>query len=157
MNRLEKNDFPILDETSALRDQMMDMLSDADLEFKFDKNPTLGDLCKQMGEVEQSYIDSFKTYKQNWGYCLDDDQMAHRVDKLKSWYQQLDKDLKVAISAIPAEDVDSKTIDRGGFAPPVGVQFHIYREALLIFYGKMTVYLNAMGKPLTQQWQDWIG
>ena len=157
MNRIEQHEFGILDATSSLRDQMMDMLTNADLDFAFAKNPTLGDLCKGMGDVELSYIDSFKTYKQDWSICLDDPQMAHSVEKLKSWYKQLDTDLKAALSAIPAGDVDSKTIDRGGFTPPVGVQFHVYREALLIFYGKVTVYLNALGKPLPERWQMWIG
>jgi len=31
------------------------------------------------------------------------------------------------------------------------------REALLIFYGKVSVYAKTMGKPLSQIWDDWIG
>lgn len=157
MNRLEQNDFPVLDATMALRNQMMDMLTDADLKFGFNNNPTLGELCKQMGEIEQIYIDSFTTFKQNWGYRLDDADMAHSVEKLKTWYKQLDEDFKAAVRALSDEDIDSKTIDRGGFMPTAGVQFHVYREALLIFYGRVLVYLNALNKPLTEQWQSWIG
>jgi hypothetical protein len=32
----------------------------------------------------------------------------------------------------------------------------IYREALLIFYGKASIYLKALGKTLPEQWQAWI-
>jgi hypothetical protein len=35
-------------------------------------------------------------------------------------------------------------------------QLEVYKEALLIFYGKASVYLKAMGKPRPQQWQEWI-
>jgi hypothetical protein len=33
----------------------------------------------------------------------------------------------------------------------------IYKEALLIFYGKTSVYLKATGKELPEQWLAWIG
>jgi hypothetical protein len=36
------------------------------------------------------------------------------------------------------------------------IQLHIYREALLSFYGKASVYLKALGKTLPEQWQSWI-
>jgi IS605 OrfB family transposase len=32
-----------------------------------------------------------------------------------------------------------------------------YKEALLIFYGKVSMYLKAIGKILPEQWQEWIG
>lgn len=48
--------------------------------------------------------------------------------------------------------------DRGdGFTPPVTVQVHIYREALLIFYAKAHVYLKALGKQVAGAWPWWIG
>jgi hypothetical protein len=28
---------------------------------------------------------------------------------------------------------------------------------LLIFYGKVSVYMKAIGTPRSQQWRDWIG
>jgi hypothetical protein len=31
------------------------------------------------------------------------------------------------------------------------------REALIIFYGKLSVYLRALERPLPGQWGDWIG
>ena len=37
------------------------------------------------------------------------------------------------------------------------VQFHIYREALLIFYAKVHVYLKALGKQVEGPWRWWIG
>ncbi|NWG17479.1 MAG: hypothetical protein HXY41_12670, partial [Chloroflexi bacterium] len=49
-------------------------------------------------------------------------------------------------------------VDRGGgFVLPRAVQAHIYREALMLFIGKASIYLKAMKKPMPQQWQEWIG
>jgi len=49
-------------------------------------------------------------------------------------------------------------IDRGGdFKLPPRIQLEVYKEALLIFYGKTDVYLKAMGKALPTQWREWIG
>jgi hypothetical protein len=55
------------------------------------------------------------------------------------------------------EDIQGRQVDRGGsfkIKPPI--QLNIYQEALLIFYGKASVYLKAMGKTLPEQWKDWI-
>ena len=57
------------------------------------------------------------------------------------------------------EEADlARSVDRGGgFTPPVTVQFHIHREALLIFYAKADVYLKALGRRVAGAWQSWIG
>ena len=154
MNPQELN---ILHLTTALRTQMTDSLTDADLAFKFPNNPTLGELCKSMGDVEQMYIDSFKTFKHDFSYKKDDAALATSVERLKAWYKVLDEELDAALMAIPDSDFQTKTVDRGGgFMMPLGGQFHTYREAILISCGKADVYLRAMDKPLAQQWRGWI-
>jgi hypothetical protein len=156
MNSIVSTQFDLLHETTALRGQMMALLSDADLAYTLPGNPTLGALCKEMGDVEQSYIDSFKTFKQDFSYRSAEPGLANSVEKLNVWYKRLDSELEVALTALTEEEIQGKTIDRG-WAVPVTVQFHVYREALLIFCGKASVYLKALGKPLTDQWQGWIG
>ncbi|MCO5734290.1 hypothetical protein [Rhizobium sp. SSA_523] len=54
-------------------------------------------------------------------------------------------------------DLNTRTIDRGHWAPTAFVQFQIYREAVLIFLGKAVIYLKAMQKPLSAQWCEQIG
>lgn len=155
---MNPHDLEILHLTTALRTKMMDSLTDADLAFKLPNNPPLGELCKGMGDVEQIYIDSFKTLKHNFSYKHADASLATSVEKLKAWYKALDEELDKTLNAIPDGDFQTKAVDRGGgFMMPLGGQFHTYREALLIFCGKSDVYLRAMGKPLAQQWKEWIG
>jgi hypothetical protein len=62
----------------------------------------------------------------------------------------------IIISAFSDEDL-KKTVDRGGYMMPVELQLDVYLQALLIFFGKATIYLKAMNKPLPQQIQEYIG
>ncbi|TMD44669.1 MAG: hypothetical protein E6I93_17955 [Chloroflexi bacterium] len=64
--------------------------------------------------------------------------------------------MKATVSALSDEDL-KKTVDRGGYAMPVDMQLDVYLQALLIFFGKATIYLKAMNKALPQQVQDYIG
>ncbi|MBI1282389.1 MAG: hypothetical protein GC179_29955 [Anaerolineaceae bacterium] len=143
-------------ETQVMRDQLMDILTDADLAFSpGGSNPTLGELCREMADVEASYIGSIKLLKQDWSYRNPQQGLAQSVSQLQALYSKLDSDLKATMEGLTDEDL-SKTIDRG-WPVGVGTQLHIYREGLLIYYGKVAVYLKAMGKPMPKQWQDWIG
>lgn len=78
------------------------------------------------------------------------------VDQLMAWYNALDAELEAAVAGLSEEDVKTRQIDRGGWSLPPTIQLEVYKEALLIFYGKASVYLKAMGKPRPQQWQEWI-
>ena len=69
MNSLMAEHGPILEQTLALRHQLMEILTDEDLGYSpGGDNPTLGALCREMGEVEQAYITSFRTFEQDFGY-----------------------------------------------------------------------------------------
>jgi hypothetical protein len=145
----------------ALRDQLMEMLTDEDLGYRGGgENPTLGALCRENGEIERSYIESFKTFSLDFGYRNPDPRLERSVAALSAWYAELDDELKTAIQSLSEEDVAKRTIDRTdfpGFAPMLRVQLDIYREALLIFYSKVDVYLRALSKTPTEQWRKWIG
>lgn len=155
---MNPQELEILHLTTALRTQMMDMLNDKDLAFSLPNNPTLGELCREMGDVERSYIESFKTLKHPWDIHSTEEGLASSVERLKAWYKALDEELVAVLNKIPMEDFQTKTVDRGGgFMMPLGGQFHTYREAILIFCGKCSIYLRAMEKPLTEQWRTWIG
>jgi len=155
---MQDREMNVFYETTALRTQMLETLTDVDLTFALPNNPSLGDLCRGMGHVEAAYINSFKTFKHDWGVRAANEERTNTVEGLKVWYKTLDEEFAAILKAIPDEDLQTKTIDRGGsFIVSLGAQFHIYREALLIFCGKCNVYLLALGKPLSPQWLGWIG
>jgi hypothetical protein len=57
--------------------------------------------------------------------------------------------LKATVSAFSDEDL-KKTVDRSSFTMPVELQLDVYLQALLIFFGKATIYLKTMNKALPQ-------
>jgi hypothetical protein len=149
-------------EYQALRDQLMDVLSDADLAFDLGGGTlTLGALCRQIGEVEQAYIESFRTFRRDFSYRYPEPAIEQDRGALIAWFRRLDDDLLTALEGLSAEDVSERRIegadfDPGAFAPLPTVQLDIYREALLIFYGKASVYLRALGITLPGDWPAWI-
>ncbi len=113
-----------------------------------------------MGEVEYSYIQSLTTLKQDWSYRNTEAGLASSVAQLNAWGQALDDEMKATVSALSDEDL-AKTIERGSqggaFPAPIEMQLDIYLQALLIFFGKVAIYLKAMNKPLPEDIQACIG
>src|SRR5690242_7526244 len=123
MNRYMEEKWPWIDGTHAMRSQLLDMLSETDLAFNpGGENITLGALLRESGEIEHSYIESLKTFKQDWSYRNAEAGLESSINGLKAWFQTLDDEMKATVSALSDEDL-AKTIDRGGgFAMPVEMQ-----------------------------------
>ncbi|GMQ79134.1 MAG: hypothetical protein BMS9Abin02_1692 [Anaerolineae bacterium] len=158
MNSIISEHYSLFELYQALREQLMEILSDSDLSYSpGGNNPPLGELCREIGEIETSYIQSFRNFKQEFNYRNSEPGLTSSVSSLREWFEELDSELKSTISDLSDEDLRSRLIDRGNdFQVSPRIQLEIYKEALLIFYGKSYVYLKAMGKELSQQWQDWI-
>lgn len=158
MNRIIQQYYPMFEMYQALRGQLMASLADEQLAFTIGgDNPTLGALCVEIGETQQSYIDSLRTFQCDFSYRREDPGLEGSVARLSAWYEQLDAELKQVVEALSDEDLDQRLVDRGGdFKLPPHIQLDVYKEALLIFYGKVSVYLKAMGAERSEQWQHWI-
>lgn len=156
MNSIITNHYPIFEHYQAIRNQLMEILVDEDLAYHpGGKNRPLGELCLEIGNVQHSYIQSFKTFEHDFDYRNEEPGLSHSVAKLTTWYVELDTALKEAVANLSDDDLE-RTINRGFTVTPF-VQLEVYKEGLLIFYGKVSVYLRVMGKPLPQQMQEWIG
>ncbi len=156
MNHFMQEQWSMYEGTHGMRTQLMDTLSDADLAFTpGGQNMTLGALCREIGEIEYSYIQSFKTFTQDWSYRNTEPGLETSVSQLKAWYDELDNDMKETLAALSDGDFN-KMVNRG-FEFPLEVQIQIYLQALLIFFGKATIYVKAMNRPLPQIIQEWIG
>jgi hypothetical protein len=150
-------------EYQQLRTELIEILADDDLGYRVGgSSASLGALCREIGEIEHSYVESFRTFRQDFDYRHPDPLIETSVAALTSWYAELDRDLAAAIDAISEDDIANRHIvrldfDIDDFSPLPNVQLDIYRESLLIFYGKVSVYLHALGKTLPGHWQAWIG
>jgi hypothetical protein len=150
-------------EYQALRDQLLELLEDEDLSLRLGGDTmSLGALCREMGEIEHTYVESFRTFRQDFSYRNPDAEREHSVRALKAWFAELDRDLMAAVAALSEDDIGRRRIvrsdfDEAFFSPLPRIQLDVYREALLIFYGKVSVYLRAFERPLPEQWRDWIG
>ena len=147
----------------GLRDQLMELLTDDDLGLRLGGDTvSLGALCREIGEIEHSYAESFRTFRQDLTYRNPDPRLERSVVALETWFAELDRDLMAAVEALSEDDISSRRIirsdfDEDFFAPLAKQQLDVYREALLIFYGKVSVYMRAIERPVPEQWRDWIG
>lgn len=158
MNRLTAEYLRVLDEYQDLKDALVEILTDENLAHTIKGSPSLGELCKEFGETEQSYINSFKPpYKLNFRYRNSDASLANSVGALAAWYANLDKEMKDILEAFADTDLDTIRVGRGNWMVPIQQNLDIYKEAQLIFCGKAWVHLLALGKTLPEQWADWIG
>jgi hypothetical protein len=150
-------------EYQALRDQLMEIVSDDDLGYRVGgTSSTLGALCREIGEIEHSYVESLRTFRQDFDFQHPDPRIETSVAALRAWYAELDRDLMAALERLSEADLTSRRIVRGDFeedyfSPLPTEQLDVYREALLIFYGKASIYLRALGTTFPPQWQAWIG
>jgi hypothetical protein len=157
MTDIMQEKWPWIEGTHAMRTQLLDTLSDADLAFNpGGRSVTLGALVREMGEIEHSYTQSLRTFKQDWSYRNTQEGLDRSVKQLKEWLSVLDEEMKTVVSALSDEDL-TKTIDRSGYAMPVALQLDVYLQALLIFFGKATTYLKAMDRTLPKQIEEYIG
>jgi hypothetical protein len=158
MNSLIEQQYGILEMTLALRHEVLGLVSDADLAYALPGNMTLGALCRQQGEIDRSYIEAFRTFKQEWTYRYEDDRVEQQVAALRAWYGELEAEFKAVVGNLTEAQVHTQMIDRGtGMDFPVGITFHIYRESLLIFLAKASLYLHALDKPVSARMTMWIG
>lgn len=158
MNSIITHYYPIFQTYQGLRDQIIETLGDENLGYRpTAQNPTLGELCREIGEIEQAYIASFKTFRLDFSSRNEQPEVASSVALLSAWYAALDQELRIAIENLSEDDVSNRQIDRGHFSLPPQIQLEVYKEALLLFYGKVSVYVRALDKAPPQRWQDFIG
>ena len=159
MNTIMQNIYPIFEHYQGLRKDLVAEFTDADLAFRPSQhNESLGQLCREIGEIQVSYIRSLQTFSQNFDYRNETPGLEDSVEMLTAWFVELDQELKEVVAAIPEEDVQNRKVDRGnGFQIAPQYQLMVFQEALLIFYGKVSVYLKAMQKEIPGRWNEWIG
>ena len=83
MNSMMREYYPTFEMYQALRSQLMEILADEDLAFQpGGGNAPLGELCREIGETEMSYIQSFKTFTQDFSQKNEEPEVGLSVKKL---------------------------------------------------------------------------
>ena len=158
MNRYMQEKGSWITGTHAMRNALLDLVSDVDLSFNpGGQNKTLGGLFKEIGEVEYAYLQSLKTSKTDFSYRNTEAGLDASVARIKAWYESLDAEIEQVLNGFADEDF-TKNIERAsGYMMPLSMQVEVYLQALLIFLGKLTIYFRAMNRTLPPSVQEYIG
>lgn len=143
----------------SMRDHLLTVVSDADLSYKLPgHNPTLGDLLIDLGDTQGVYTHSFETLELDWAHRQLPPPSPVTISTLRAWFDEHDAAMKTALDAFTLEELHIDRIDRGdGFIASPFVQHEIYREAVYIYYGKLSVYLRALERDAGPSWKAWVG
>jgi len=144
----------------SMRDHVLSLVSDADLASKLPgHNPTLGEVLVELGDVQGVYTHSFETFTMDWTHRqLPPPEEPMTVASLRAWFAAQDDAMKGALDRFTDEELHEERIDRGhGFIASPHVQHMVYREAVYIFYGKLSVYLKALERDPGEVWAAWVG
>ncbi|MFD2080822.1 hypothetical protein SAMN05421678_109252 [Actinopolymorpha cephalotaxi] len=143
----------------SMRDHLLSVVSDADLGYKLPGyNPTLGELLVELGDLQGVYTHSFEAFTLDWAHRqLPPPPAPITTAGLRAWFQAQDDAMKAALDRFTEEELHIDRIDRGGFVASPFVQHQVYREAVYIFYGKLSVYLKALERDAGEQWAAWVG
>lgn len=140
-----------------LRDQLLDALADHDLAFHPGGNLTLGGLFARLAATEQAYADSFRTFRARFEFDPPEAGATASVAALKALFASTDAAFQAALAGVSRADVADRPVDRGGgHKLSVFLHLDVYREALLLFCGKASVYLAMMGREPPGKWRSWI-
>ena len=159
MNQIEKSFMPLLDMGMDVLAAALKEISASDLEFTPPgDNVSLGELCRGMGDVAYAYSQSFRTATMDFALRADDRRSPRDGGELAEWIRAQEGLIKESVRGFSDEELNTKVVDRGGgWEIQLQTQFHIYREALLIFFGKLDIYLRMMRKRRPEQWIQWVG
>ena len=143
----------------SMRDHLLTVVSDADLAYKLPGwNPSLGGVLVELGNVQGVYTRSFETFLLDWAHRQIPPPEPMTVASLVSWFGAQDAAMEGALSRFTADELHVDRIDRGhGFVTSPFVQHQIYREAVYIFYGKLSVYLRALERDAGEEWAAGVG
>jgi hypothetical protein len=142
-----------------MRDHLLTVVSDADLTYELPGlNPTLGELLVELGHIEGIYTHSFEALTLDWAHRQLPPPTPITIAGLQDWFKAQDDAMNSTLSRFTQEELLVDRIDRGhGFIASPFVQHEIYREAVYIFYGKLSVYLKALERDAGEEWATGVG
>jgi hypothetical protein len=159
VNTFVQQHYAAIAETQAPIPALLDAITHEHLDFSpGGDNPTLRAVFHDLATTQVAYTRSFCEFVMDFATANDSPLDTGSIDSIRAGFEQLNADLKDAAGSVSDEDFANLLIDRGGgFLLPPSMQIHIYREAILIVCGKISVYLRCLGVQFPDQWVHWIG
>lgn len=159
MNQIEKDFFQLLDMGMDVLASVLTKISADDLELKpAGTELSMGELCRQMCDTAHAYTESFLSKDMDFELRAPERDGPSTGAEFATYLRQLETRMKEVIRSFSDDDLATVKIDREErwMVPPV-LQFHIYREALLIFFGKLDVYVRMLNVERPVLWVRWVG
>jgi hypothetical protein len=152
MNEKLQENYAMLVGTQCIRDHFLDVFCDDELNFRLGGNTlSVGQLFHELGDIQYSYIQSFKTLTQSFDYPNRATAPYDTVGKLTAWFARLDTEMEAVLETLTGDEI----IERG-FPLPCPTQITVYQDAVLIVAAKLSIYLHALGKSMPEEVKGWI-
>jgi len=158
MNRLTEQRPHLIDLTHTLRDTVFGEITETDLDFSPGGAAlTLRRLLLEQAEIQAAYAESFRSLKLKFDVVAPAD--VQTIAQIQAWFAQLDAELFGALNALSNEELSRPHDPRGQMSSRYTVEtsFHTYRESVLIFSAKASVYLRALGRDVPKLMKSFVG
>ena len=131
MNRFMKRYPELMELNQKLRHDVLDAISDEDLGRTLGGDTlSLAELLLQQGRWEDDYV--------------------------QAWFHGIEQSIKTTLEAMSDEEL-SRPVKRGHHSLPLEITAYTYRESLIIFAGKASLYLRSLGRPVSAHLKGFVG
>ena len=155
MNRLMKRYPELMELNQKLRHDVLDAISDEDLGHTLGGDTlSLAELLLQQGRWEDDYVQAWRTLEMRHGSQSAPEQQT--VAGFRAWFADIEQAVRTTLEAMSDEEL-SRPVKRGTHSLPLEITVYTYRESLIIFAGKASLYLRSLGRPVSAHLKGFVG
>ena len=155
MNRLMKRYPELMEANQKLRHDVLDAISDDDLTHTLGGDTlSLAGLLLQQGRWEDDYVQAWHTLEMRHGSRSAPEHQT--VAGFRAWFAEIEQGVRTTLEAMSDEEL-SRPVKRGAHSLPLEITVYTYRESLIIFAGKASLYLRSLGRPVSAHLKGFVG
>jgi hypothetical protein len=155
MNKILMQQANLIDLTHNLRTEILGAITEVDLNTKLGgQSQSLRELILEQGTIQMAYIECFRSFELRFDHAAPEG--VQSLEEIKTWFAELDSGLIAALGAL-SDDELKRGVPRGQYTLPAEIVFYTYRESVMIFAAKASVYVRALNHALPGQVKSWIG
>ncbi len=155
MNKILTQQANLIDLTHNLRTEILNAITEADLDTQLGgQSHSLRALILEQGTIQMAYVECFRNFELRFDHAAPEG--VQSLEDIKTWFVELDTSLISALGALSDEDL-KRGVPRSKYTVPAEIVFYTYRESVMIFAAKASVYLRALDHALPAQVKSWVG